>query len=97
MVQSDGEMNDSLQAYELLTEEEKDLLGRAIDVLVHLTGDKKNAETVANACLGALALGYHAGCRAVEQFAILANKIEGRPVAEIQELLVEFIRKGQKG
>jgi hypothetical protein len=100
-------MSDSQQAWALLSEEERDVVGRAIDALVWVTRPRLRnlvfrrrygQEVLAlagKAISGALGVGYSTGFRAVEQFAKLSDSMVGRTEEEKRQLLVDFIERSK--
>jgi hypothetical protein len=103
----EGEMGDLQQAWALLSEEERDVFGRAIDALVWVTRPRlrnlifrrRYAQEVldlaAKAMSGALGVGYSTGFRAVEQFAKLSGSMAGGTDEEKRQLLVDFVERSK--
>ena len=99
-----NESTDWQQAWKLLTEEEKQVFARALDVLVWITRPRLRnfifrkqyqqevLETAGNAMTGALGVGYGTGFRAVEQFATLADALQPATEEERRQILVNFVR-----
>lgn len=88
-VPENNEPTDYQQAWCLLTEEDKEVFGRALDALVWITRPRLRnfifrkqyqqevLELAGKALTGALGAGYGTGFRAVEQFAKLATALDG--------------------
>jgi hypothetical protein len=96
----DGRDERFQRAWALLTEEERDVVGRAIDALVWMTRPRLRnlifrrryaqevLELAGKGICGALGLGYITGFRGVEQFAKLSDSMVGRTDEEKRQLLV---------
>jgi hypothetical protein len=102
-----GEMSDFQQAWALLSEEERDVFGRAIDAIVWVTRPrlrnlifrqryaKEVLDLAGKAMSGALGIGHSTGFRAVEQFAKLSGSMAGRTDEEKRQLLVDFVERSK--
>jgi hypothetical protein len=100
------EITDYQQAWALLTEEGKEVFGRAPDALVWITRPRLRnlifrkqhrqevLELAGKALTGALGAGYGTGFRAVKQFAKLADGLEDRTEEERRQMLVKFVQRG---
>lgn len=103
----DGRDERFQQAWALLTEQERDVVGRAIDALVWVTRPRlrnlifrrRYAQEVLDlagkAICGALGVGYSTGFRGVEQFAKLSDSMVGRTDKEKRQLLVDFVERSK--
>lgn len=99
------EMTDYQHAWALMTEEEQEVFGRALDALVWITRPrlrnffcrKQYLQEVldwgAKALTGALSAGYGTGFRAVAQFPKLDNALEGAN-EERRKMLLNFVQRG---
>jgi hypothetical protein len=105
-VPENNEPTDQQQAWSLLTEDEKEVFGRALDAIVWVTRPRLRnfifrkqyqqevLELAGKALTGALGAGYGTGFRAVEQFAALANTLEGANEKERKQMLQDFLQHG---